>query len=85
MIPCSPFSSTGPLSVLCCTDSCFTFSVFQILIPPKGLFTKLKKRQREPRKFWTRYLTVFLSSFLTVLFFVPVLGPVTWCGCLCLW
>ena len=36
--------------LLCCTDSCLNSSVFQILIPPKGLFTKLKKEAENPRE-----------------------------------
>lgn len=56
-IPCSPFRAflqawEGRLSVPCCAalTVALTTSVFQILIPPKGLFTKLKKEAENPRE-----------------------------------
>lgn len=62
------------LSHVVCTDSCFNnSSVFQILIPPKGLFTKLKKEAENPREVLDQ---VNSSSYYTHL----LMGQVILCG-----
>lgn len=47
-----PQAQEGRLFVLCCDTlaAALISSVFQILIPPKGLFAKLKKEAENPRE-----------------------------------